>query len=290
MLTLFAIPKAFEGHIGIIQRNAIKSWTLLKPRPEIILFGNESGTSEICKESHLRHISHVRQTACSTPLVNALFEDAQKLSDTDLMCYINSDIILMDDFISAIEKIPKPIDKFLLIARRWEVEIRELLNYDEEDWKAQLYKHAVTSGRRGGGSDFFVFSKGLYKEIPPFSLGRGYWDPWLIWNARKGGVPVFDATNITNPIHQNHAYAFQKEGQNRFDSDPEVRRNFQLNGGWRYFFQYSIPTHRLLDSGVQKVPLIHYFFHIYLRLKAYLVGLTYSIRRKMGLYRWWIHK
>ncbi len=29
MLTLFTIPKPFAGHIGLIQRNAIASWTLL---------------------------------------------------------------------------------------------------------------------------------------------------------------------------------------------------------------------------------------------------------------------
>ena len=28
MLTIFAIPKALEGHSHIIQRNALKSWTL----------------------------------------------------------------------------------------------------------------------------------------------------------------------------------------------------------------------------------------------------------------------
>jgi len=37
MLTLFTIPKAFQGHTGVIQRNAIRSWTLLRPECEIIL-------------------------------------------------------------------------------------------------------------------------------------------------------------------------------------------------------------------------------------------------------------
>ena len=29
MITLFAIPKAFAGRAGVIQRNAIASWTRL---------------------------------------------------------------------------------------------------------------------------------------------------------------------------------------------------------------------------------------------------------------------
>src|SRR5436309_411668 len=44
MLTLFAAPKPFRGHIGIIQRNAITSWTKLQPRPEIILYGTQECT------------------------------------------------------------------------------------------------------------------------------------------------------------------------------------------------------------------------------------------------------
>jgi hypothetical protein len=30
-LTIFAVPKPFEGHIGMIQRNAIRSWKGLRP-------------------------------------------------------------------------------------------------------------------------------------------------------------------------------------------------------------------------------------------------------------------
>ncbi len=47
-------PKAFQGHIGVIQRNAIASWARLQlprqPRPEIILFGNDTGTAKVACE------------------------------------------------------------------------------------------------------------------------------------------------------------------------------------------------------------------------------------------------
>lgn len=61
MLTIFSCPKPFRGHINIIQRNAIRSWTLLQARPEIILIGNEEGTAEVCKEFGLRHIPDVER-------------------------------------------------------------------------------------------------------------------------------------------------------------------------------------------------------------------------------------
>ncbi len=59
MITIFTIPKPFKGHISVIQKNAIKSWTLLEPSCEIILFGDEEGAEEIAQELSLRHIKNI---------------------------------------------------------------------------------------------------------------------------------------------------------------------------------------------------------------------------------------
>ncbi len=55
MLTFFTTGKPYRGHDAIIQRNALKSWTLLHPDVEVIVFGDEYGTAEICAELGLRH-------------------------------------------------------------------------------------------------------------------------------------------------------------------------------------------------------------------------------------------
>jgi hypothetical protein len=49
-LTIFAVPKVFRGHIAVIQRNAIASWTRINPRPDVILFGTDEGTAEVASE------------------------------------------------------------------------------------------------------------------------------------------------------------------------------------------------------------------------------------------------
>lgn len=50
MLTLFTIAKPFRGPFAVIQRNTIRSWTLLRPACEIILFGDDDGSAEIAAE------------------------------------------------------------------------------------------------------------------------------------------------------------------------------------------------------------------------------------------------
>src|SRR5882724_4764180 len=103
MLTIFTIPKAFVGHVGVIQRNAIRSWTLLEPRPEIILLGNDEGTAQVARELGLRHIPEITSNQHGTPLLNDMFRRAELNASSPLLCYVNADIVLLREFAEAVE-------------------------------------------------------------------------------------------------------------------------------------------------------------------------------------------
>ena len=66
MLTLFSTCKPFHGHNGVIQHNALKSWSRLDPGIEIIRFGDDEGTAEACAEYGLRHEAHVERNEHGT--------------------------------------------------------------------------------------------------------------------------------------------------------------------------------------------------------------------------------
>src|ERR1700686_122953 len=102
MLMIFATPKPFEGHIDVIQRNAIESWTLLHPDCEVILFGDEPGTAEISRELGIRHIPDVRRSEFGTKRLDYMFARAQESARNDLLCYSNCDIILTQSFRDAV--------------------------------------------------------------------------------------------------------------------------------------------------------------------------------------------
>lgn len=230
MLTIFTVPKPFQGdHINIIQRNAIKSWTLLEPRPEIILMGEEEGTEEVCKEFGLRHIPMVERNQYGTPLVNSIFSGAAKAGSYPIMCYVNADIVLLGDFISAIKMVKFPL--FLLSGRRWDLDIEGIIDFDV-DWERKLYENIEKKGRRHGcsGIDYFIFPRGLSHNLPAFAVGRPGWDNWLIYHIRSLRIPVIDATKVISVIHQTHDYSHCLKGER--DKGPEARRNFKLAGGF----------------------------------------------------------
>jgi len=132
LISIFSCPKGFEGHFDVIQRNAINSWLSLKPKPEILLFGDELGTAEVCREYALRHVSGIECNEFGTPLINAIFGLAQDTASSDILCYVNTDIILLQDFLMAILRIEKELKFYLLVGQRWDIDCTDPLDFTGE--------------------------------------------------------------------------------------------------------------------------------------------------------------
>ena len=114
MVTIFTTPKPFKGHSAVIQHNALKSWTLLRPTPQIILFGNEEGSAQIAAELNLIHVTDVERSGIGTPLVSSMFGLAHRLSSNSLLCYVNADIMLTSQFVEALRVIHAVEPRFLM--------------------------------------------------------------------------------------------------------------------------------------------------------------------------------
>lgn len=232
MLTLFGIPKPFVGHFEIIQRNAIQSWSRLSPRCEILLFGNEKGTKEVAAEYGARHICTVQRNEFGTPLLNSIFSQAEREATQPVLCFLNSDIILMNDFCNAVQQVLAAKKQFLLIGRRWNIAINERLDF-KNGWEAQLRARLKTQGRLDDNTaiDYFVFRTGLWPNIPAFAIGRPQYDNWLVYQANHSNIPVIDLTAVVTAVHQDHsrAHVGGVEGLRR---GPEGQRNLALAGGY----------------------------------------------------------
>src|SRR5260370_38693204 len=97
MLTVFTTAKPFRGHANVIQRNAIQSWARLDTEIEVILFGNDEGAAQAAQQFGLRHEPHIERNEQGTKRLDYMFARAHTIAKPDLLCYINSDSILMRD-------------------------------------------------------------------------------------------------------------------------------------------------------------------------------------------------
>lgn len=245
MITIFTIPKPFKGHINIIQRNAIKSWLKLLPKPEIILFGDDNGIKETAQEFGIKHIPEIEKNEFNTPLLSSAFNIAQERGENNILVYINTDMILMNDFIPAISKINKPM--FLMNGRRIDVDVKQEIDFKEnQEFKGDLHGYS--------GIDYFIFPKTLPHNLPDFAVGRIGWDNWLVFNMKKKGIPVIDATEKITAIHQNHSFShspFANEKRKRVEG-PEIKQAFKLAGGLSNMLTIREADLILTSNGLEK--------------------------------------
>ena len=290
MLTFFATAKAFEGHSGIIQRNALKSWTLLHPDVEVILFGDDKGAAEIAAELGLRHQPFVERNEFGTKRLDSMFRQAQSLARHDLLCYINCDIILLPEFIDALRRVHQTHKQFLMVGRRWDTDITEPYDFDTPQAGEALLQLARTQGTRRGPDavDYFVFPRSFYSEVPPLVVGRIWWDHWLVWKARQIG-DVVDVSSLVTAIHQNHGYGYHPSGAGGVWTDQQAQRNFELAGGRWHLYTIADATHILSRQGEHRNPLRAWApYWRYLRPKVVpawfgLLTATRRIRHSLGL-------
>jgi hypothetical protein len=259
LITLFSAPKPFTNpHIAMIQRNAIKSWTLL-PDVEVILLGEETGLAEAARELDVKHISHVQCNANGTPLISSMFQLARENSRSDLLCIINADMLLMPDFVEATRKSRVLREKFVLLSQRWDLDVTRPIDFNE-GWQNRLSSmvHRQGSLHRPAGSDFFLFPLSTYLDIPDFTIGRAGWDNWMIYKARKEKWTVIDCTPSVMIVHQNHDYSHLPDGKPHYEH-PDTNENIRLAGG-EANIRYTIldATHQLSPSGKLIRPKLSY--------------------------------
>jgi hypothetical protein len=279
MLSIFAFPKPFRGHIATIQRNAISSWVRLRPQCEIFLFGDDEGTAEVAKEFGACHVPEMARNEYGTPLLSDVFERGEQAAKYDLLCYVNCDIILGSEFMQAVGKVSQWTQRFLMVGECWNLDLAEPLAFDRPMWEESLKTLVQQRGKRRGlySIDYFVFPRGLYQQLPPFALGRPWFDQWLIWKARHLGASVVNATPVVMAVHQNHDYSHMPDGlPPHIFLGEEGIRNEKLAGGLRHCYGIGEATHTFLATGLRRN------WVGYLRLKF----LRRRAKRMQGTFFW----
>lgn len=233
-LTIFTAPKPFtDAHISIIQRNAIQSWLQLGNDVDVLWVGEEDGLAEVAAEYGVKHLPDVARNEFGTPLVSSIFDLARQHSASPLLAYVNADILLLPDFVEIARAVAAQVQKFLIVGRRWDLDIRQGLPFTS-GWESALSEIVRSQGElhAPSGSDYFIFPRSIFQNIPDFAIGRAGWDNWMIYQGLKQKWAVVDASESLMVIHQNHDYSHLPGGQMHYDLK-ETQINAALGGGCR---------------------------------------------------------
>ncbi|MDJ0661674.1 MAG: hypothetical protein QNJ42_19635 [Crocosphaera sp.] len=211
-LLFFTAPKAFYGHANELQLNAFRSWRLLDL--PVLVLGNDPGVAEAARRFGFHHQPELKCDDDGVPLVSDVFAAAQQFRDEQVYVYLNADIILtlaMSMAIDGAAKIMSDMSQenhFLLTAQRMTIAANGLVNAPDSDFLSMVEQRVSEDGAWDGleAIDLFAFSKGLFDNVPDFSIGRTAWDNWLLWKARAREAPVVDLSAAGFLVHQFHSY------------------------------------------------------------------------------------
>lgn len=233
MITIFSNPRPFEGLFNLIQRNAIKSWINLYPDCEIILFEDENKTTlRVAAEldPRIKVIENVECNEFGTALMSDVFKKIRAEAKGDIICQVNTDIILLRDFINSIEDIREVMgDKnFFMSGRRWDMDVKDELNAEDADFEKHIRKLIKEKGSLHGycGMDYWIFPRKYNLNMPPMVIGRPGIDSWIVYKTRALKYPVIDSTASITALHQNHNYPRKKSES----FEKEKRENISLAG------------------------------------------------------------
>ena len=230
------------------------------------LVGEEAGMAEVAAEYQVPLLRDVRRNDSGTPLVSSIFELARQASESPLLAYVNGDILLLPDIIMAAHQAASALEKsdseaetgfyrgllFLLIGQRWDLDVTKLLDFSP-GWEQRLQRRVRSQGQLHvpAGSDYFIFPRQVFSEMPDFAIGRAGWDNWMIYHARQKGWPVIDGTFSLMVVHQSHDYSHLPGGRPHYDL-AESQHNQQIGGGLKHMYMVLDADKQLIRGKVRR--------------------------------------
>jgi hypothetical protein len=255
-LTIFSAPKPFvDPHIIDIQMNAIRSWKALGEEVAIVLIGDETGIRQAANETGSIFVEDVKRNRLGTPLISSIFNIGRGQNNSPLLAYINTDILLFDDFLTSALTILSQSSKFLVVGQRYDLDIQSQIDFNG-NWTKKIKETSNQTGKlhSRGGSDYFIYPRDTFIDIPDFAVGRAGWDNWMFYQARRNKWKVIDATPSIFIIHQNHDYSHLPGGQSHYRL-PETADNVKLAGGNRTIFSLLDVNYEFRAGVISRFPL-----------------------------------
>ena len=254
MITVLASPKRFIDSTKTLQDNAINSWIKQFGKENICLFGD----NETKENSDRIGVNYDRPETNESglPLINSIFNIARNRFSTEYFLFINSDIILLSDLKNSVEMLSKRfMDGFLLIGRRTNLDVKEIINFSNKNIECELREQASRNGKLVDltSIDYFLFPHDSFKEIPPLRVGRAGYDNIIIfWAKKHEKIAVVDGTKSILAIHQNHNYGHVNGGKNEVYLGREAKENIAMVGNNERLFFINESDYKIANEKIIK--------------------------------------
>lgn len=229
--------KAFEDcHDVGGQSAAIVSWKESQFKP-VVIAGKEAGVKKVCDENGFVFEPSVerardRNLQSGHPMLRSLIEVGLSHTKTPYLCLINSDIIVAPRFQTTLCSILLDHPSSCVTGNRYD--ISPIATPVMSVMDCALLFDRPRQKHVGGGTDFFVLTRTLWKRIlkvmPDYVFGATAWDNWLHGAMLRFAKYPINATSRLLVLHASHLYIGLNGQKNRngFANHPAVQHNQRL--------------------------------------------------------------
>lgn len=205
MITFFTTFKKYSK----TEKNAVNSWLSLDRSIEVIIFSEDNISNSWINSKRVSIIHTFNKHETGLPLLNSIFEEASRCSKFPILCYCNSDIILLPEFLKSISPLLECSGFFLGVSQRIDIAIEFEIDFQRDESIDQLRDIVCSMGKIHPpmGSDIFLHRRNQYTQtvMPNLLVGRPGWDNWMMYDARTRFNKLVDLTgNAPAVIHQDH--------------------------------------------------------------------------------------
>jgi hypothetical protein len=215
MLTLLCSPKPFRDDAEPNQLNAMRSWRAMDRGVEILVFGNSPGVASAAAEVGATHIPQIECSPSGAPSFNFMAEYAAEHGRFELQIYVNADILVDGNLVSAVKCVAARFPRFLLVGERLDLAEGVLIDVREPGWPSRLgilAKEGRATLHGPTGVDYFGYRRGAWLGLPPVFMGRAMCDQALLHFGFRNRIPVIDGTMAVLAVHQFHGYQHVQGG------------------------------------------------------------------------------
>ena len=189
---------------------ALRSWNLLTPQDRIVLYADNTNACDWLSSNGMggvRCMVTCRHQELAGLNVSCILSTTASLADTDVLCLINSDVLLLPDFASVVRHLYADVQlaNTLVVGQRTDLQVQDV-DFSSATWAEDLAESAELQGElhAAWGLDYFVHKRRLWNRfhIPPFLVGSWRWDNVMLAEAvLDTNVTVIDATPRVHAVH-----------------------------------------------------------------------------------------
>jgi len=173
------------------------------------------------KRCHCQSIDVCIDPVYGVPTMECIFDILFTRANTEIVGFVNGDILLFNSFAKAVASSATSSDEFVMTGRRHRGQGFQMNLDDFQAWRYAETHTKTLPLDHGYAIDYFVTRKDTYiaylqQKLPPFVIGAWRWDNILMYFIYKfTSVTVIDATLVAPVMHQYENSTVQRDHHDR---------------------------------------------------------------------------